>query len=191
MQRAEFEWRRVMHGVLTRATSSAALALLLAIGAIAASANARAQAHWTAFSDPAGQQPLPLVLDDLNGKAVDLTSFKGRVVLLNFWATWCDGCRAELPALNRLQQRFSSAGLVVVGVNVGEGKARIAEFTDHVPIDFLILRDADSAVLKRWRVRIMPSTFLLDRHGMLRAQLVGEADWDAAAVQAPLLDLLR
>ncbi|MDP9108638.1 MAG: TlpA family protein disulfide reductase, partial [Pseudomonadota bacterium] len=176
---------------LSRFRGSAALALLLAICAIGTGGTAHAQAHWTAFSDPAGQLPMPLVLDDLNGKAVDLASFKGRVVLLNFLATWCDGCRAELPALNRLQQRFGSAGLVVVGVNVGEGKARIAEFTEHVPIEFLVLRDADSAVLKRWRVRIMPSTFLIDRHGMLRAQLVGEADWDAAAVQAPMLDLLR
>lgn len=152
---------------------------------------AHAEANWKAFSNPAGQPPLPLVLDDLSGKSVDLAQFKGQVVLLNFWATWCDGCRAEIPALNRLQLQYRSRHLHVVGINVGEGRARIAEFRERVPIEFDILRDVDSLVLKTWHVRIMPMTFLIDRNGMLRYQLVGEADWNDPAVQAPLLELLK
>ena len=152
---------------------------------------ARGEAHWTAFSNAAGQPPLPLLLDDLDGKPVDLQSLKGQVVLLNFWATWCDGCRAEIPALNRLQQQFGGRKLRVVGVNVGEGAARIAQFMERIPIHFTVLRDVDSTVLKGWHIRILPSTFLIDRNGMLRYQLVGEADWDDSGIQAPVLDLLK
>ena len=167
------------------------LALALCCASACCSAPALADSHWQAFSNPAGQLPLPLVLDDLSGKPVDLARFKGQVVLLNFWATWCDGCRAEIPALNRLQQHYRSRQLHVLGINVGEGRARIAQFRERIPIEFDVLRDVDSLVLKTWHIRIMPSTFLIDRNGMLRYQLVGEADWDDPTIQAPVLELLK
>jgi peroxiredoxin len=152
---------------------------------------AHAQAGWTAFSASGGQAPKPLLLDDLDGKAVDLASLKGQVVLINFWATWCDGCRTEIPAFNRLQQKFGARKLQIVGVNVAEGKPRIADFMQRIPIQFTVLRDPDMVVLKAWQVHIMPTTFLLDRNGMLRYQLVGEADWDDPKIQAPVLELLK
>ncbi|WP_326940698.1 TlpA disulfide reductase family protein [Actimicrobium sp. GrIS 1.19] len=152
---------------------------------------AHAQASWTAFSSSGGQAPMPLLLDDLDGKAVDLASLKGQVVLINFWATWCDGCRAEIPAFNRLQQKFGARKLQIVGVNVAEGKPRIADFMQRIPIQFKVLRDPDMVVLKAWQVNVMPTTFLLDRNGMLRYQLVGEADWDDPKIQAPALELLK
>lgn len=134
---------------------------------------------------------MPLLLDNLEGKPIDLASLKGQVVLLNFWATWCDGCRAEIPALNRLQAQYGPRKLQVVGVNIGEGQARIAEFMEHIPIRFAVLRDVDSVARKAWHIRIMPTTFLIDRNGMLRYQLTGEADWNDPKIQAPVLDLLQ
>lgn len=152
---------------------------------------AHAEAHWIAFSTPGGQAPVPLVLDGLDGKPLDLASLKGQVVLLNFWATWCEGCRAEIPALNQLQAQFKPGRLQILGINVAEGTPRIAEFMEHIPIRYTVLRDVDSAVLKSWHIRIMPNTFLLDRNGMLRYQLVGEADWHDPKILAPVLELLK
>ncbi|EGF32948.1 alkyl hydroperoxide reductase/ Thiol specific antioxidant/ Mal allergen [Oxalobacteraceae bacterium IMCC9480] len=158
--------------------------------ALAATPAVQAQASWVAFSGQ-GQPPMPLLLDDLDGKPVDLASLKGQVVLVNFWATWCDGCKAEIPALNRLQQRFKDRKLRILGVNINEGKARIKQFTQRIPVQYTILRDADSVAMKAWHVRIMPTTFLIDKQGRLRYELAGEADWDDPTIQAPVLDLLK
>lgn len=152
---------------------------------------ARAQSNWKAFSTPGGQTPQALVLHDLSGKQVDLGSLKSQVVLVNFWATWCEPCKEEMPSLDRMQQKFAARGLKVVGVNLAEGKPRIEQFLKTVPFSFPVLRDEDSAVSKAWRVRMLPASFLVDRKGMLRYQLVGEADWDDPAVQAPVVELLK
>jgi cytochrome c biogenesis protein CcmG/thiol:disulfide interchange protein DsbE len=164
--------------------SFSALAFIAALPVMAAS-------DWKAYSTPEGQAPQALSLGDLAGKTVDLKSLKGQVVLLNFWATWCEPCRDEMPAMNRLQQKFGARGLRVIAVNLGESRPRIEQFLRTTPVDFLILRDDDSAVSKAWRVRVLPASFLLDRNGMLRYQLVGEAKWDSPSLQAPILELLK
>lgn len=152
---------------------------------------AQAESNWKAFSTPGGQAPQSLALHDLSGKPVDLASMKGQVVLVNFWATWCEPCKEEMPSLDRMTQKLAARGLKVVGVNFGEGKPRIEQFLKTVPVGFPILRDDDSAVSKAWRVRVLPASFLVDRKGMLRYQLIGEANWDDPAVQAPILELLK
>jgi cytochrome c biogenesis protein CcmG/thiol:disulfide interchange protein DsbE len=81
--------------------------------------------------------------------------------------------------------------LRVVGVNLAESKPRIEQFLKMTPVDFTILRDDDSAVSKAWRVRMLPASFLIDRKGMLRYQLLGDADWDDPALQAPIIELLK
>ena len=152
---------------------------------------AGAQSSWKAYSTPGGQEPKPLSLQELGGKQLDLASLKGQVVLLNFWATWCEPCKAEMPSLDRLQTRLGRRGLKVVGVNQGEGRPRIEQFLQAVPVSFPIVRDDDMAVSKAWRVRVLPASFLIDRKGMLRYQLVGEADWDDPVNAAPILELMK
>ena len=161
---------------------------LLALCATGGTAQA---ASWKAFSADGGQAPAPLVLPDLTGRDVDLSSFKGEVVLVNFWATWCEPCREEMPSLQRLQQKLGGKGFRVLAVNVGEGAPRIRQFLERTPVSLPIVRDADSDVMKAWRVRMLPASFLVDRRGMLRYQIVGEADYDDAAQQAPILELLK
>lgn len=148
-------------------------------------------ASWKTFSTEGGQAPAPMVLADMAGREVDLSSFKGEVVLVNFWATWCEPCREEMPSLQRLQQKLGGKGLRVLAVNVGEGAPRIRQFLERTPVALTILRDADSEAMKAWRVRMLPASFLVDRRGMLRYQIVGEADYDDAAQQAPVLELLK
>ncbi|MDB5838308.1 MAG: thiol-disulfide isomerase-like protein [Herminiimonas sp.] len=152
---------------------------------------ASAASEWKAFSTAGGQAPAALALVDLAGKSIDLSALKGEVVLVNFWATWCEPCRDEMPSLNRLQQQLASKRFRVLGINVGEGKPRIEQFLTRVPVGFTVLRDADSTVTKAWRVRILPASFLVDKHGMLRYQLVGDADWDDPKIRLPIEELLK
>jgi cytochrome c biogenesis protein CcmG, thiol:disulfide interchange protein DsbE len=146
---------------------------------------------WKTYSGADGQPPPPLVLTDMNGAEVNLAALKGKVVLVNFWATWCEPCRDEMPSLDQLQQRLGQQDFKVLAVNIGEGKARIQQFLTAVPVDFTIVRDTNSAAMKAWQVRILPSSFLIDQKGSLRYQLVGEANWNNAAAQAPILELLN
>nr|MBV0878031.1 TlpA family protein disulfide reductase [Noviherbaspirillum sp. L7-7A] len=155
---------------------------------LAASAHA---AEWKAFSTEGGQAPAPLSLPDLSGREVDLASFKGEVVLVNFWATWCEPCREEMPSLQRLERKLAGKPFRVVAVNIGEGAPRIRQFLERTPVSFTILRDPESEVMKAWRVRMLPASFLVDRRGMLRYQLIGEADYDDPKQQAPILELLK
>jgi cytochrome c biogenesis protein CcmG/thiol:disulfide interchange protein DsbE len=165
--------------------------IFLAVGVLAGTGLASAQSEWKTFSTPGGQIASPLVLQSVTGKTVDLAQFKGQVVLVNFWASWCEPCRDEMPSLDRLQRRLRDKSFTVLGVNIGEGTPRIKQFLKSVPVDFMIVRDPDSAVLKAWRVRMLPASFLLDKNGMLRYQMVGDADWDEEGPQAPILELLK
>jgi cytochrome c biogenesis protein CcmG, thiol:disulfide interchange protein DsbE len=162
-----------------------------AAGTVIFSAPAFAESDWKAFSTPGGQVPPPLILSDLADQTVELAGFRGEVILVNFWATWCEPCREEMPSLNRLQKQLAGKGFRILGVNVGEGKPRIKQFLTRIPVDFRILRDADSDAMKAWRVRVLPASFLIDRKGMLRYQLIGEADWDDPKLRAPILELLQ
>jgi len=165
--------------------------LLLALCLIGPAGKAQAAGSWKAYSAEGGQAPEPLALPDLAGRDVDLSSFKGEVVLVNFWATWCEPCRQEMPSLQRLEKKLAGRHFRVVGVNIGEGAPRIRQFLEQAPVSFTILRDANSEVMKAWRVRVLPASFLIDSRGMLRYQLVGEADYDDPRQQAPILELLK
>lgn len=153
--------------------------------------DALAAGSWKAFSTPGGQPPAPLALRDMNGKPVDLAAFRGDVVLVNFWATWCEPCRDEMPALDRMQRTLAGKHFRVIGVNVGEGEPRIRQFLERTPVDFTLLRDSAMEAMKAWRVRVLPASFLVDKNGMLRYQLVGETNWEDAAQQAPIMELLK
>jgi thiol-disulfide isomerase/thioredoxin len=167
------------------------LALVAMLMGILVAGNALAAASWKAFSTPGGQPPAPLALQDLNGKPVDLAALKGEVVLVNFWATWCEPCRDEMPALDRMQHALAGRHFRVIGVNVGEGEPRIRQFLERTPVGFPILRDSAMETMKAWRVRVLPASFLVDKNGMLRYQLVGETNWEDAAQQAPIMELLK
>ena len=96
-----------------------------------------------------------------------------------------------MPSLQRLQQKLGGRGLRALAVNVGEGVPRIRPFLERTPVSLSIVRDAASDVSKAWPVRMLPASFLVDRRGMLRYQLIGEADYDDPKQQAPILELLK
>src|SRR5262245_22516137 len=146
-------------------------AMLCAMLALAAGARAHQLRPWTA-THPAP----PLSLDDLNGKTWDLSALQGRAVLLNFWATWCEPCREEMPSLDALAQRHRGS-LVVLTVNYQESEPGIRRFLERVPLALPVLLDRDGSATKAWTPRVFPTTVLIDRSGRPRHQVVGAVDW--------------
>lgn len=129
--------------------------------------------------------PAPaLKLRDLDGVSHDLAALRGKVVVVNFWATWCPPCRREMPSLERLRQQFAGQGLEVLAVDVGEDADTVFAFTgqlDPAPT-FPLLLDTDSAVMQRWRVRGLPTTFVVDGDGRVIYRAIGGREFDHPAL---------
>lgn len=125
-----------------------------------------------------------------DGAPFDWDALRGTVVLVNFWATWCEPCVAEMPALQRLRGQLAPQGFEVLGVNIREGAARIEPFVRKVGIGFPIVRDTDGAVTRAWGVGVFPTSFIVDRGGAIRYALVGESEWTTPEVLSRIRPLL-
>ncbi len=135
--------------------------------------------------------PLPsFTLPDLDGTPWSLEAARGQVVVVNFWATWCPPCVAEMPALDRLQKKFADQPLKVVAVNVGEEPYDVALFLRQVPLDLLILLDGKGQTSKQWNARGLPTTVVVDAEGRVRHHIPGMRNWDSEAVAEALRALL-
>jgi thiol-disulfide isomerase/thioredoxin len=130
---------------------------------------------------PGGPTPL-LSLVDYRGTHHTLAAYRNQVVLVNFWATWCEPCREEMPALQALQQEIGKERLVVLTVNYGESAEKVQQFVRDVPIDLPVLLDKDMEATKAWQVRVLPTSFVLGQDGQLRYSVVGLLDWGDAQV---------
>jgi thiol-disulfide isomerase/thioredoxin len=126
---------------------------------------------WSGGKTPA------LELPDADGREHALADWRGKTVVVNFWATWCEPCRDEMPSLERLKARLGGKPFEVVAVNVGESPERVARFTREVPVTFPILYDRESATARRWKVRGYPTSYVLGPDGRIRYYFVGELDW--------------
>jgi peroxiredoxin len=128
-------------------------------------------------------------LEGIDGKKVSLGDYKGKFVLLNFWATWCAPCRKEMPAMSNLHNEFGADALEVVGVHVGPSLACVKKFLEAVPVSFTILMDKDMS-LASWGVQGLPTTFLINPEGKLIYKAVGEREWDSPEMMKFLKDLV-
>jgi thiol-disulfide isomerase/thioredoxin len=120
-----------------------------------------------------GQAVPSLRLPLVGGGEVDLATYRGRPVVLNFWATWCDPCRAEMPVFERAQQQYRDQGLAVLGVDFQEQDPEIVAFLDQIGVTFPSLVDRTGEVTRQWRATGLPTTFLIDRQGIIRDVRVG------------------
>ncbi|MFJ2994040.1 TlpA family protein disulfide reductase [Pandoraea sp. NPDC087047] len=116
-------------------------------------------------------------LEGLDGKTHALSEYRGRVVILNFWATWCAPCREEIPAMGAVVRQYRQRGLSLLAVNYKEPLATVKPFVDKLPIDGTVLLDPDGAVYKRYGSLGLPATYLVDRAGNARFWRMGELDW--------------
>jgi cytochrome c biogenesis protein CcmG, thiol:disulfide interchange protein DsbE len=143
------------------------------------------EGRWTSSNQAAPK----LILPTLAGQEIDLASYKGRIVIVNFWATWCGPCVAEMPSLQTLAARLGEANTVVLGVNYHESPQKIRDFQAKHDVRFPLLRDPWHNASADWGVRALPATFIIDREGKLRYTVVGEVDWLSPAVAARLATL--
>jgi len=162
-------------------TGSLLAVLLAASGAV----SAQELKPWNGGTTPV------LELADPGGQRHRLSDYRGKVVLVNFWTTWCEPCRDEMPSMQRLKSRFAGKPFVVLAVNVGESEARIAEFLQKLPLEFTILRDHSSAAMRVWRVRGLPASFVIGMDGRIRYAHTGEMNWDDEKLINTLAGLLR
>ncbi|MEK6244378.1 MAG: TlpA disulfide reductase family protein [Pseudomonadota bacterium] len=149
-----------------------------------AGAGAQELKAWT------GGAPPPLALQDLEGRAHRLEDYRGKVVLVNFWATWCVPCREEMPSMNKLRASLAGQPFAVLAVNLAEPESRIRRFMEQVPLDFPVLLDRDTAVAKAWKARILPASFIVGPDGRIRYSHLGEIDWSKEDVRQLVMRLL-
>jgi thiol-disulfide isomerase/thioredoxin len=122
--------------------------------------------------------------------ALDLDQYRGKVVVLDFWASWCKPCRQSIPWLNEMKSRYARDGLVVIGVNVDAEHADAERFMHVVPIDFDVVFDPDGALAKRFKLQGMPSSFVFDRAGKMVESRIGFREAQKADHEADLRRLL-
>ena len=126
---------------------------------------------------PAGASVSPQVgdlapnfeLESLDGDEVFLSDFRGQPVVLNFWAKWCRPCRAEMPQLVAAHDKYRDEGLVIIGLNLQEGRSVIEPFVEEFGVDFTVLLDRDGDVENEYRLLGLPETFFIDRDGVIRS----------------------
>lgn len=145
-------------------------------------AGARVLKDFSGGSRPA----LPLI--DFNGSRIDLGQISGKVVLVHFFATWCESCRPELKSLSNLRARNGDA-VAVLAVSVAEPPIRLRRYFEKNPVNFPVALDADRAATKAWGVNVLPTTFVLDPDGAVRMQVEGDLDWSRPDVLARLSEL--
>ncbi|MDZ7593898.1 MAG: TlpA disulfide reductase family protein [Thiobacillus sp.] len=152
---------------MKRLLMACALGLLLNGGAQAAGFEARA-------ATPAPE----LKAQDLTGATRTLADYRGKVVLLNFWASWCPPCLREMPSMERLRLQMKGRPLAIVALDSAETPEEVNAFLSKMKLGFPILLDPDGSNTRRWKVFALPTTFLLDAQGRVRYVLTGPTEWD-------------
>ena len=128
---------------------------------------------------PVKEKPIAanFTLTDLNEKVHKLSDYRGKVVILNFWATWCPPCRFELPLMEKAYHILKKQDVIMLAINVGENADTIFDFTADYPVTFPLLLDQDSSVTKKYPVVGLPTSFIIDPAGRIVYQVVGTRDW--------------
>jgi thiol-disulfide isomerase/thioredoxin len=128
---------------------------------------------------------------DTDGQQVSLQPYRGKVVFLNFWATWCIPCREEMPSLERLHQTYQAQDLAIISIDLKEGADQVKAFFQKHGLSFPSLLDPNGTVFRDYLVAGMPTTYLIDRNGTLLARGVGGRDWTRAEAQQLIQELLK
>jgi thiol-disulfide isomerase/thioredoxin len=152
-----------------------------------AAAFARAEIQTLKQKVPIEDFSLPLV----SGKTQSLAALAGKVVFLNFWATWCPPCREEMPSMEKLYQRFKSEGLEFFAVDIQEGKKEVEAFIKERGFTFPVALDAEGSAAATYGIRSIPTTFIIDKSGNIIAAAIGGRKWDSAEMIAAFGLLLR
>lgn len=167
-------------------------ALFMTLGLTAAAADLPALSHDLTEQVTKTRAP-ELKLKDINGQSHDLSTLKGKVVLINFWATWCPPCRRELPSMDRLAKNLSGNHFVVLAVDIGEDADTIQGFISQLESSptFPILLDANGKTMQTWKISGLPTTYLIDREGRIAYSAVGGREFDHPEIKQIVRNLLE
>jgi thiol-disulfide isomerase/thioredoxin len=122
--------------------------------------------------------PVEITLMDLNGRPVSLSEFRGKIVFLNFWTTWCFDCRIEMPVMEKLHQKFKNNDFAMVTINLQEPVSQIKQFFKDYGLTFSALLDSDGEVGAHFRITAIPTTFILNKQGIIIGKAFGPRKWD-------------
>lgn len=118
------------------------------------------------------------ILADLKGHTHSLSNYKGKVVLVNFWASWCRPCVEEMPDLTRLKKLLADQPFEILALNTGESKYKVKHFVKRINFDLPVLLDSSSKIFNNWDIKILPTSFLIDANGHVRYRIPGNPGWD-------------
>jgi peroxiredoxin len=138
----------------------------------------------------AGTQAPEFSSRDIDGKRVSVIGFRGRVVLLHFWATWCASCKDEMPSLEKLYARYGERGLRVVGI-ASDSKEKLREFFRDFTVSYSLISDTKSEVQRLYGVRGIPVSFVIDRRGIIVGRGFGGVDWLSSEAETLIENALR
>jgi thiol-disulfide isomerase/thioredoxin len=167
-------------------------ALLMTMVMTAFAADLPALSH--SLTKQAAKTPAPvLALKDLDGQLHDLASLKGKVVLVNFWATWCPPCRREMPSMDRLARKLAGTPFAVLAVDIGEDADTIHTFISQLDAtpSFPILLDPHARIMQTWKISGLPTTYLIDPQGRIAYSAVGGREFDHPEIERQVRALLK
>jgi thiol-disulfide isomerase/thioredoxin len=130
-------------------------------------------------------------LVDIKGTSHTLADYRGKIVIINFWASWCPPCIHEMPGMQRLQEKLAGQPFVILPINVGEKKYRVWKFVKLINFTLPVPLDTRSKVFADWGASILPTSFLLDTEGRIRYRVQGDLDWDSEEVISLIEELLN
>ncbi len=136
-------------------------------------------------------QAIDFTLQDLTGRETSLNAFRGKVVFLNFWATWCGPCRAEIPSMEKLYTELKDQGFTIVAVNSQESAEQVSAFVQEMGMSFPVLLDSAGKAGATYTVRAIPTTYIIDPQGSIRGRMVGTREWYTPQIISLVKDLLR
>lgn len=129
-------------------------------------------------SIPSMAPPMDIALTDLDNNTVRLSEQAGKIVFLNFWTTWCPTCREEMPAMQKLHQRFANQDFVMLAVDLKESSKTVQRFAERYKLSFPILLDPKGKTGAGYGVRSIPTTFIIDKKGAIIGKVLGPRNWD-------------
>ena len=122
--------------------------------------------------------PVEIRLKDLTGRPLSLSDFRGKIVFLNFWTTWCYACRIEMPDMEKLHQKFKNKDFAMVSINIQESVSQVKQFFEDFKLTFTALMDSDGEVGAYFMITAIPTTFILDKEGIIIGKIMGPREWD-------------
>lgn len=174
------------HSPIPQRSTHLILSLLLCVLTIFTSTATHAQQN-----PEIGQPAAPFHLKDLAENSVELKDFQGKVMIVNFWATWCAPCREEIPSMNNAWAQLKDKDVAMLAINFGEPIDAIKAFVKDTPIDFTVLVDEMNDASTDWKVTAMPTTVVIDQKGNIVERILGPREWHSPEMIEAVLSLLE